>query len=142
MTRDEALKLDAGPELDAVVAEVVMGFKIVEGWPHHIPGITPSPGKYLTAPEGRPLKGWWRDDGSFTWNASATGCNYSTDIAAAFQIWPMLYKRWGSVALCQYPDGIWTCMDHDGIGATYGYGPTECVALCRAGIAEFFDRRD
>lgn len=124
MTRDEAMKLDAGPELDALIATKIMG------WLQH----------------SRNTAHWADFDGVgykvMGWTCGLDRWSPSTDIAAAFQIWPILYKRWGSVALCQDPDGMWTCMNHDAIGATYGYGPTECVALCRAGILEFFDRRD
>ena len=84
------LSMNAGRELDALVAEKVMGFHWVDEWQGQ-------PGPYLVSPHGY-LAGWRRDDGGITAHLDGVTPdvvlpNYSTDIAAAWEVVENLADR-------------------------------------------------
>ncbi|HHW13720.1 MAG TPA: hypothetical protein GXX28_02130 [Firmicutes bacterium] len=75
MTRDEILAMKPGRELDALVAERVLGYKVVDVLPQ---GITYMAGK---------RKRWIKNP------------NYSTDVAAAWEVRSELLESHGGVEL-------------------------------------------
>jgi hypothetical protein len=75
--------LPAGRELDALIAEKVMGYRWLTKW-------MGEPGEYLESPDGF-LAGWRRSDGGITGHLDGVAKNtvlrpYSTDIAAAWEV--------------------------------------------------------
>ena len=94
--------MNAGRELDALVAEKVMGFQWVDEWQ----GL---PGPYLVSPHPY-LAGWRRDDGGITAHLDGVTPdvvlpNYSTDIAAAMELFPKLRERgWVYLTIQSLPE--------------------------------------
>ena len=123
MTRDEILNMPAGREMDALVAEKVMG------WTN--PRITPSGRFRITPPMGGKYHGGQMPP------------KYSTDIAAAWQVVEWLMER-GDVFVEYWSDGEWFVADKP-VGVRQDATTAMCdgkatgemsapLAICRAAL--------
>ena len=133
MTRDEILALEAGRELDALVAEKVMGWT----WGEYSPPVE-GPSKILRPPES------WapspdRAPGS---EVSCPGWHfrvpqYSTDIAAAWEVVEkMVPIKYGFNLAIESPPGPWGDWEvHFYNGGTHlAFADTAPLAICRAAL--------
>lgn len=80
-----AVETPVGMNLDAEVAERVMGYQRLSVWQG-------DPLDCLTTPDGNRLVGWYRKDGTFTWHAWERGGGFSTDIVAALAVLESSYR--------------------------------------------------
>ena len=124
MTRDEILALEPGPELDALVAEKVMGYMIRA---EHVCGASGfgMPGDVCPGcREGRP--------GPF-YSGKA---HYSTDIAAAWEVAEKVIRWRGSIiaGARQYKPKCWVTISDLSPTPMSGTGETMPEALCKAAL--------
>jgi len=124
---NDSMKLEAGEELDALVAENVMGWL-------RIPSELNGQQKIVVPPDGNPHPmDWW-------WGRSVYGLvpKYSTDIAAAWEVVERLERDgiflWKLGREDHLPN--W----HVSMGRNHGpdiesEGPTAPLAICRAALA-------
>ena len=106
--------MEAGREMDALVAEKVMGWKRV---PHAHPEIEAAGGMWLT-PRGPRM------------------CPaYSTDIAAAWGVVEWFTRRSYTVALHTTHSDGWVCSIRGALLADTAQAPTAPLAICRAALA-------
>jgi len=123
MTREQILALPPGRELDALVAEKVMGQKLPLG----------------PSEEARSVGPWFHGEG-------AVCPSYSTDIAAAWQVvekfqqtglavfsfWTGQYPGYTANLNCETADGKWRYFTAD--------ADTAPLAICRAALLAEVDR--
>lgn len=116
--------MPAGPEMDALVAEKVMGHKV--GFP-----FTDSPDE-----------GWVKDPNSMVGGYKCRLPRYSTDIAAAWEVVEKMKSTWGEFIL-KYGE----CLVRDRWGLhlawcspVCGYGETAPLAICRAAIKNCMEK--
>lgn len=107
MTRDEILNMPAGRELDALIAEKVMGLKVDYEFDEVLEPRVP----FLV-------------DKYDEWGYLP---NYSTDIAAAWQV----VERFESHCTMNNVHGIWECYLPD---FAIGKDKTAPLAICRAAL--------
>ena len=125
MTRDEILAMEAGRELDALVAEKVMGKRIK--WREDDDALLEF-NAILQHTDGTPFESWIGIQG------------YSTDIAAA---WNIQMK----MRFCLIPriDGGWNALPWEDISRTgplptsAGSARTAPLAICRAALLAVMD---
>jgi hypothetical protein len=116
MTGREINRLRAGRELDAIVAERVMGWTDIAPDTHEEIGTTLLMGRRpgYSDPDVVP--------------------NYSTDIYHTWKLVPWLRERWGSFELF-VGDGKWSCNPVEPLKpARVGIGETAELAICRAAL--------
>ena|SRR3990167_916449 len=129
MTNDDIDKLEAGPELDALVATRVMGWKL--GEPHFLHGELMHGGSVEEVWEGPGLP---RADGS---SPVSWGFKPSINIAAAWEVVEKLNAKFKYIDIAT-GDG-WLCMvnSFDGnnpVFETEGRAITAPLAICRAAL--------
>ena len=120
-------EMQAGPALDALVDEKVMGIQLL-----HIPsGVDWSDGPdergWFCRLCGAKVKEWSGYEG-----CTVSKTKYSSDIAAA---WPVVEKL--RLHIDQISDNSWvvsTSHDWNEPDITYGYGDTAPLAICRAAL--------
>jgi len=132
LTRDEILKMEAGPELDKLVETEVMGIILdpkrcpICGWRYGFPGCQPGNCSMRPAPKHR------YDEAR----------KYSTDIAAAWEVVNKLHPEnsFGNdtfeINRLKYKDGRsgW-CVAFAGEGVeNYALAPTAPLAICKAAL--------
>lgn len=111
LTREQVLGMEAGPEMDELVAVMIMGYessKVRNGWVEL--------GNFATYPK-----------------------RYSTDIAAAWEVVEKVREKgWGMAivnAFSQEPDGPgYGCHLRNGMKTHTGYAETAPLAICRAAL--------
>lgn len=123
MTHDEIEKIDAGPKLDALVAEKVMGMKFGFPKPPHWPALRE--------------KSWLDEDGT---PYNIRELKFSTSIAAAWQIVEKLADSLPQGFTVRSPgfDQRWIAewkFDHMGVlDDGFMQGDTAPLAICRAAL--------
>ena len=133
MNRDEILKMEAGRELDALVAEYVMGDELARqvGAPEYATRDMAMDAGDMSL-EGMQI-------GDFDWE-QIEPYPYSTDIAAAWDVVEMMRNK----VIYKYPvcpniiyhhtDGLWHCEYFSGDWMRNATAPTAPLAICRAAL--------
>lgn len=136
MTRSptDVTELAAGREMDARVAEKVMGWRLDTSW------TVPKYGALgYNRDHGEPIPMWRQADGTCAPHPFDRRFRPSTDIAAAWQVVERLLAR-GDWPCIEPPDGEdsprWCVHVELATGtACRGYGDTAPEAICRAAVA-------
>ncbi len=114
--------IPVGPELDAAVAETVMGWRWCEPWKPLIGGKNPH----------WPLSGAWDTGNGYepTWHPS-------TFWADAGRVLEWLRKQGWEVSICSYADCwiVWADVDAKRHSQVEDVGDTGPEAICRAALA-------
>lgn len=130
MTKEEILAMEAGPELNALVAVYVEGWMQLDKHPGpNVPQAMLSPHTGKTV---EPYNGPWYYPPGFSLQGNGVEPpNYSTDIAAAF--WAA-EKMADCLHLRQYGEqGIWEA-SFCGYPGIKGHGESAPLAICRAAL--------
>ena len=126
MTRNEILNMPAGREMDALVAEKVMGWS---RGTYHSDGVD-----YLRDPEG---------------TSHLNVPQYSTDIAAAWQVVEKIRTKYPVIRIstgdlmgkywqCHMADA-WREVSHEDDSDWFANAPTAPLAICRAALLAVMD---
>lgn len=121
-----AVETPVGMNLDAEVAERVMGYQRLSVWQGE-------PLDCLATPSGERLAGWYRKDGTFTWHEWERHSSFSTDIVAALTVLEAAY--WYAVERHQDSrrhECRITLMEEGAVG--YAACDTLPEAICRAAL--------
>lgn len=141
MTHDEIMKLEAGRELDKLVAEHVMEWRIYEG--------APAPAWMRETENGLEWVGFWPDEPNeedYGWSFGLLGTAVfmpSTDIAAAWQVVEKL-RNDGYSDYHEYGEDKtpwWLFMKPDGHYDYCAEAETDPLAICRAALLAVIDNR-
>jgi hypothetical protein len=135
MTHDEIMKLEAGRELDALVAEHVMGWVWRDTWNN----------------DGTLSATWLRPENVFNYGVRVKAGEvsylaglprYSTDIAAA---WQVVGKLQSPPDECFFEITMTPTIPHNGghcwhtrIGGFFAHAPTAPLSICRAALLVAF----
>lgn len=129
MTATEIAAMPAGPELDALVAEKVVGYEWA-GKPRGIQYLQPKGG-------GKAVARRHHKEVTYFGYQTPLLPGFSTDIAAAWLVLEWLRNRWGQISLVAGLE--WHCYPCDKTkGREWGTGDTPMLAICRAALLEFF----
>jgi hypothetical protein len=128
MPRDEVLGLKPGRELDALIAEKVMGFRcVVDKGNGNVSWIAYGVyGETHTPPMA------WKK-----WNYKVPP--YSTDIAAAWEVVEKMSEQWPQYQLAKIEDGWSVMWGFDGYGWPEATGKTAPEAICKAALLAVMD---
>ena len=123
MTRDEVLAMKPGRELDALVAEKVMGW---EYFPAQATGMFVRLGYFFDPVSGEAHHHW----------------SPSTDISAAWEVVEKMSEQWPQYQLAKIEDGWSVMWGFDGYGWPEATGKTAPEAICKAALLAVMDGKD
>ena len=122
MTRDEILSMEAGREMDALIAEKVMGWILHPHKTHWM---------IYEGDQTKTMRPKYRNYGDFF---------PSTNIAAAWEVALWLREYWGQFDLLAGLEWhCWHDLEHTKPEDKWGMGDTAPLAICRAALLTTLD---